>query len=64
MIDAKVNGKEDVAAPQPQEMAPVIDIMAALKNSLAALKKPPSAALAAVKEEEESQPKRKRAGGM
>ncbi len=62
MIDAKVNGQEVVAAPQSQEMAPVIDIMAALKSSLAALKKPPSAAAKA--EEEESQPKRKRAGGM
>ena len=64
MIDAKVNGKEVVAAPQSQEMAPVIDIMAALKSSLAALKKPPSAAAVKAEEEEESQPKRKRAGGM
>ncbi len=63
MIEAKVNGQEVVAAPQSQEMAPVIDIMAALKSSLAALKKPPSAA-AKTGEEEESQPKRKRAGGM
>ena len=64
MIDAKVNGQEVVAAPQSQEMAPVIDIMAALKSSLAALKKPPSAAVVKAEEEEESQPKRKRAGGM
>ncbi len=59
MIDAKVNGKEVVAAPQSQEMAPVIDIMAALKSSLAALKKPPVAQV-----EEESEPKRRRAGGQ
>jgi DNA end-binding protein Ku len=41
MIDAKVKGQEIVAAPQSQEMAPVIDIMEALKTSLALLKKPP-----------------------
>lgn len=42
MIDAKVAGQEVVAAPQEQELAPVIDIMEALKSSLAALKKPPA----------------------
>ena len=42
MIDAKVNGQEIVAAPVAQEMAPVADIMEALRNSLAALKKPPA----------------------
>ena len=59
MIDAKVNGQEIVSAPQSQEMAPVIDIMAALKSSLAALKKPPVAHVA-----DESEPKRRRAGGL
>ena len=49
MIDAKVKGREVVAAPAAQELAPVIDIMEALKNSLSLLKKPASAA--AVEEE-------------
>lgn len=43
MIDAKIAGQEVVAPPQEQELAPVIDIMEALKSSLAALKKPPQA---------------------
>lgn len=42
MIDAKIAGEEVVAAPQEQELAPVIDIMEALKSSLAAIKKPPA----------------------
>ncbi|MEZ5402561.1 MAG: Ku protein [Bryobacteraceae bacterium] len=44
MIDAKIAGEEVVAAPVEQELAPVVDIMAALKSSLSALKKPPAAA--------------------
>jgi len=44
MIQAKLEGKEVAAAPQPQ-LAPVIDLMEALKKSLserqAAPKKPP-----------------------
>lgn len=40
MIDAKIKGEEVVAAPVEQELAPVIDIMEALKSSLASLKKP------------------------
>lgn len=47
MIDAKIAGKEVVAAPQEQELAPVIDIMEALKSSLAALKKPPTVEVSA-----------------
>jgi DNA end-binding protein Ku len=43
MIDAKIRGKEVVAAPVAQELAPVIDIMEALKSSLSALKKPAAA---------------------
>ncbi len=43
MIDAKISGNDVVAPPQEQELAPVIDIMEALKSSLAALKKPPAA---------------------
>ncbi len=44
MIDSKLKGKEIVAPPGAQELAPVIDIMEALKNSLSALKKPAAAA--------------------
>lgn len=43
MIDAKIAGEDVVAAPQEAELAPVIDIMEALKSSLASLKKPPAA---------------------
>ena len=43
MIDAKVKGRDVVAAPAAQELAPVIDIMEALKNSLSLLKKPAAA---------------------
>jgi DNA end-binding protein Ku len=45
MIQAKVEGQEIVAPPATQELAPVIDIMEALKSSLAALKKPPAPAV-------------------
>jgi DNA end-binding protein Ku len=40
MIDAKIAGEEVVAAPQGEEIAPVVDIMEALRSSLEALKKP------------------------
>lgn len=40
MIRAKVEGRQVVEAPQAQELAPVIDIMEALKASLAMGKKP------------------------
>ena len=40
MIAAKVAGRETVEAPEPQHLAPVIDIMEALKASLAQAKKP------------------------
>jgi DNA end-binding protein Ku len=64
MIEAKVAGQEVVAAPQAQEMAPVIDIMEALKTSLAALKKPVvSIDSAQATPAEESKPKRRKAGG-
>ncbi len=64
MIDAKVKGQEVVAAPVAQELAPVVDIMEALKASLSALKKP-----AASDEEEAGGPsvvvdnRRRRAAG-
>lgn len=59
MIDAKIAGEEVVAAPVAEEMAPVVDIMEALRSSLEALKKP--AAPAAVTEM--PQPAKRRAGG-
>jgi len=40
MIDAKIAGEEVVAAPEAVELAPVVDIMEALRSSLEALKKP------------------------
>ena len=40
MIAAKVEGRETVEAASPQHLAPVIDIMEALKASLAQAKKP------------------------
>jgi DNA end-binding protein Ku len=49
MIDAKVKGHKTVEAPQPQEMAPVIDIMDALKRSLSTFKKPAVSETAASK---------------
>jgi DNA end-binding protein Ku len=66
MIDAKVEGHKVVETPEPH-IAPVIDIMEALKKSLEA-RKPPATAMTSSSEEEESadavaeeQPKRKRA---
>ncbi len=40
MIQAKVDGKEIVETPAPQHLAPVIDILEALKMSLAQGKRP------------------------
>ena len=55
LLDAKLKGQEVTTAPQPQ-LAPVIDMMEALKKSLAAReavpKKPPARALEAVGGEE------------
>jgi DNA end-binding protein Ku len=56
MIDAKVAGQEVVAAPMAQELAPVVDIMEALKASLSALKKPPTTAGQAEADEAAGQP--------
>jgi DNA end-binding protein Ku len=67
MIDAKVEGHKVVETPEPH-IAPVIDIMEALKKSLEARKPPRTATVwAGSSDEEESsdavseQPKRKRA---
>jgi DNA end-binding protein Ku len=43
LIQAKLEGKQVTATPQPQ-LAPVIDLMEALKKSLAAPRKPPARA--------------------
>ena len=65
MIEAKKEGHEVVATPEP-EKAKVVDIMDALKASLAAAKKPAKTADAVSSEAEEAAPKRrarKRASG-
>ena len=52
MIEAKIEGQTVVATPEAH-VAPVIDIMEALKKSLAEKKKPAMAATAAVSQEED-----------
>jgi len=65
MIEAKIQGREVVAAPEQRELAPVIDIMEALKSSLNALKKPATVETKAEQLQLEvvEAPKKKRAGG-
>jgi len=58
MIAAKVEGRETVEAPAPQHLAPVIDIMEALKASLAAAKKPVASAGQSAEPAETSKAKR------
>jgi DNA end-binding protein Ku len=53
MIEDKIEGKKVVAAPT-EHVAPVIDIMEALKRSLAEKRKPAQAATAAAQEDEEA----------
>ena len=55
MIEAKIEGKKVVAAPA-EHVAPVIDIMEALKRSLAEKRKPAQAATAAAAAQLEEQP--------
>jgi DNA end-binding protein Ku len=63
MIENKIQGQKVVEAPEPH-IAPVIDIMEALKRTLEIRKKPVQAASeAAAAPEEAIEPKRKRAGG-
>jgi DNA end-binding protein Ku len=57
MIDAKIAGQDVVAAPEAEEIAPVVDIMEALRSSLEALKKPTGGAVLEMPE------KRRVAGG-
>lgn len=65
MIEAKIQGQEVVAAPEQQELAPVIDIMEALKSSLNALKKPATTETKAEQLQLDvvEAPKKKRASG-
>ncbi|HET6933452.1 MAG TPA: Ku protein [Candidatus Angelobacter sp.] len=66
MIRAKVEGKEIVETATPAHKAPVIDILEALKMSLAEAKKPPASvrgtgtSQAAVQESESAKPKKGR----
>jgi DNA end-binding protein Ku len=66
MIRAKVEGKEIVETATPTHKAPVIDILEALKMSLAEAKKPPAsvrgtdASRAAAQESESAKPKKGR----
>jgi DNA end-binding protein Ku len=62
MIEAKKQGHEVVATPEPQQ-AKVVDILEALKASLAMAKKPAASATSAEPAEEEARPARKRARG-
>ncbi len=62
MIEAKKQGEEVVATPEPQQ-AKVVDIMEALKASLAAAKKPPQSAASEEPAAEAPRPARKRARG-
>jgi DNA end-binding protein Ku len=55
MIEAKIEGKKVVAAPS-EHIAPVIDIMEALKRSLAEKRKPAQAATAVASGDQEELP--------
>ncbi|MBV8846465.1 MAG: Ku protein [Bryobacterales bacterium] len=62
MIEAKKKGQEVIAPPEPKE-AKVVDIMEALKASLAMAKKPVASATAESPAEEAKPARRRRAGG-
>jgi len=62
MIEAKKAGEEVVATPLPKE-SKVVDIMEALKASLAAAKKPAASATTVEQVAEEARPAKKRARG-
>jgi DNA end-binding protein Ku len=65
MIEAKLKGKEIAVAPHPQ-LAPVVDLMEALKKSLAGAQAPASkqapVEMRPIKAVPEAVPARKRAG--
>jgi DNA end-binding protein Ku len=56
LIAAKVAGKETVEAPAPQHLAPVVDILEALKMSIAEAKKPVRSASGRAASEEAPRP--------
>ena len=60
MIEDKIEGRKVVEAPA-EHVAPVIDILEALKRSLAEKRKPAQAASAAVPAEQEAAAPKKRA---
>jgi DNA end-binding protein Ku len=62
MIEAKKQGEEVVATPEPQQ-AKVVDILEALKASLAMAKKPAASETTAEPAVEQARPARKRARG-
>ena len=62
MIEAKKQGSEVVATPEPQQ-AKVVDILEALKASLQAAKKPAGVATSARASEEEAKPAKRKARG-
>src|SRR5580698_953756 len=62
MIEAKKQGEEVVATPEPQQ-AKVVDILEALKASLANAKKPAASASTSEPAAEEERPARRRARG-
>lgn len=64
MIEAKVQGKEIVETPAPQHLAPVVDIMQALKMSLENVKKPVRPAASSARGQTVAPRKRARKGGV
>jgi DNA end-binding protein Ku len=63
MIEAKKQGQEVVATPEPQQSGKVVDILEALKASLAAAKKPAASAQTSEPAVEEAKPIRRKARG-
>ena len=61
MIDAKIKGQQVVAPPASHEPSKVVDIMEALKQSLAIAKKPAASAIAIDEVEQEAKPKKRTA---
>jgi DNA end-binding protein Ku len=61
MIDAKIKGQQVVAPPSAREPAKVVDIMEALKQSLAIAKKPAASAIAIDEVPQEAKPKKRTA---
>ena len=62
VIQAKIQGKEIVETPQAQQLAPVVDIMEALKASLALGKKPVASVVKTPEPSEKSKKGKKTAG--